>query len=167
MNPNSAPSGTYASKFLKLNNELNFNLSKAYVSKKNKSLSNLSAFSSLANSSAALSTGRKLKCLLVGDARVGKTALMFWFLKRVFQPEYQPTIVDDYEVKINHNGDSYTLSLFDTAGQVNQKKIICLLKLTEIENFILWKIKIEIDIIWLQFMKLFKSKIQWIMLKKI
>jgi hypothetical protein len=40
---------------------------------------------------------KKLKCLLAGDARVGKSALMFFFLKRIFQSEYQPTIVDDYE----------------------------------------------------------------------
>ena len=40
---------------------------------------------------------KKLKCLLVGDPCVGKSTLMCWFLKRIFQTEYQPTIVDDFE----------------------------------------------------------------------
>jgi hypothetical protein len=107
-NPNLNASNTYANKFIKLNNEINFNFSKSYISKKSKkngstaaavkaSLSNLSNFSSLANSTSMIPMGRKLKCLLVGDSRVGKTALMFLFLKRFFQSEYQPTIVDDYE----------------------------------------------------------------------
>ena len=40
---------------------------------------------------------KKLKCLLVGDPCVGKSTLMCLFLKRIFQTEYQPTIVDDFE----------------------------------------------------------------------
>ena len=55
----------------------------------------LSNFSISNNSN--IKNSKKLKCLLVGDARVGKSALMFFFLKRIFQSEYQPTIVDDYE----------------------------------------------------------------------
>ncbi len=107
INPNLNAPNTYTNKFLKFNNDLNFNMSKSYIGKKSKknatatavraSLSNLSNFSSLANSTNMIPIGRKLKCLLVGDSRVGKTALMFLFLKRVFQSEYQPTIVDDYE----------------------------------------------------------------------
>lgn len=91
---------------------------------------------------------RKLKCLLVGDAYVGKSTLMCLFLKKIFQTDYQPTIVDDFEgeylivkssclclylvyrnqliltyifskAKVNMNGESYTLNLFDTAGQVS------------------------------------------------
>ena len=60
------------------------------------SLSNFS-ISNNNNNNSNFKNSKKLKCLLVGDARVGKSALMFFFLKRIFQSEYQPTIVDDYE----------------------------------------------------------------------
>jgi hypothetical protein len=59
------------------------------------SLSNFSISNN--NNNSNFKNSKKLKCLLVGDARVGKSALMFFFLKRIFQSEYQPTIVDDYE----------------------------------------------------------------------
>jgi hypothetical protein len=49
---------------------------------------------------------QRAKCLLVGDSSVGKSALICWFLKRVFLVEYQPTVVDDYE------GDHRTLFSF-------------------------------------------------------
>lgn len=129
MNPNAAAVAggipSYASKFLKLKgNELNFKIKNKQQQQQNKmklnnnkSLSNLSNFS-LANSVSMMPLpGKKLKCLLVGDQRVGKTALMCLFLRRMFQFEYQPTIVDDYEVKMNNKGESYALKLFDTAGQ--------------------------------------------------
>lgn len=80
-------------KFSKLNEE---HLSKSYVA------SSLSNFS-LANSATDL---RRLKCLFVGDSHIGKTALMYLFIKRIFQTEYQPTIVDDYE------GNSFYLYAF-------------------------------------------------------
>jgi hypothetical protein len=121
-------------KFSKLNEENR--ISSAY------SISNFSSISYNNNNV------KKLKCLLVGDPLVGKTTLIWLFLKRLFQTDYQPTIVDNYEgfysylihnaylfkktysfkylylslfvilVKVNLNGDSYTLNLFDTAGQV-------------------------------------------------
>jgi hypothetical protein len=61
------------------------------------SLSNFSISNNNNNNNSNFKNSKKLKCLLVGDARVGKSALMFFFLKRIFQSEYQPTIVDDYE----------------------------------------------------------------------
>ena len=130
-NPNLNAPSSYTNKFLKLNNDLNFNLSKSYISKKTKknatatavraSLSNLSNFSSLANSTNMIPIGRKLKCLLVGDSRVGKTSLMFLFLKRIFQSEYQPTIVDDYE------GSSYII-YFISYGFIKKFYLYLILK---------------------------------------
>ena len=52
---------------------------------------------SIATACSATQSARKLKCLLVGDPCVGKSTLMCLFLKRIFQTEYQPTIVDDFE----------------------------------------------------------------------
>jgi hypothetical protein len=90
-------------KFSKFSNE-DFNLSKSYFSQSScaciqPSLSNFS-MSNINNNLTSANNSRKLKCLLVGDARVGKSALMSLFLKRAFQYEYQPTIVDDYEGKL-------------------------------------------------------------------
>lgn len=112
------------SKFSKFSNE-DYYLSKNYFSQSSGMTHSLSQFNSLSDvnmnkgysGGVGVNTNRKLKCLFVGDAQVGKSALMFLYLKRVFQHEYRPTIVDDYEVKIVLNGESYTLSLFDTAGQ--------------------------------------------------
>jgi hypothetical protein len=70
-------------KFSKLNEENR--ISSAY------SISNFSSIS-YTNSNV-----KKLKCLLVGDPLVGKTTLICLFLKRLFQTDYQPTIVDNYE----------------------------------------------------------------------
>jgi hypothetical protein len=70
-------------KFSKLNE--NENLSRSHIS------------SSISNFSISNSKKRLVKCLFVGDAQVGKSTLLTLFLKRIFQSEYKPTIVDDYE----------------------------------------------------------------------
>ena len=90
--PKKACKSSKHNKFAKLNEEF---ISKSYLSKSCVIASSLSNFS-LANAGSQ-PNAKKLKCLLVGDARVGKSALMFLFLKQIFQFEYQPTIVDDYE----------------------------------------------------------------------
>ena len=44
---------------------------------------------------------------------------MLWsFVYRKFPKDYVPTVFETHSVQINQNGESYTLSLFDTAGQV-------------------------------------------------
>jgi hypothetical protein len=40
---------------------------------------------------------RRIKCLIVGDPCIGKSTLMCLYLKCIFQNEYHPTIVDDFE----------------------------------------------------------------------
>ena len=91
--PKKACKSSKHNKFAKLNEEF---ISKSYLSKSCVIASSLSNFS-IANAGSSQPNAKKLKCLLVGDARVGKSALMFLFLKQIFQFEYQPTIVDDYE----------------------------------------------------------------------
>jgi GTPase SAR1 family protein len=47
---------------------------------------------------------------------------MLWsFVYRKFPKDYVPTVFETHSVQINQNGESYTLSLFDTAGQVNKE----------------------------------------------
>ena len=47
---------------------------------------------------------------------------MLWsFVYRKFPKDYVPTVFETHSVQIIQNGESYTLSLFDTAGQVNRK----------------------------------------------
>jgi len=79
-------------KFLKLNEDLYSKSTFLPVSQ----LNNLNSMSNI-NINCNVNNSKKLKCLMVGDAKVGKSALMFLFLKRIFQHEYRPTIVDDYE----------------------------------------------------------------------
>ena len=46
---------------------------------------------------------------------------MLWsFVYRKFPKDYVPTVFETHSVQLTLNGESYTLSLFDTAGQVNK-----------------------------------------------
>jgi hypothetical protein len=96
-------SSKHSNKFAKLNEDY---LSKSYLTKSCVMASSLSSFSianmnnvNFNNYGKNHQNAKRLKCLLVGDARVGKSALMILFLKKIFKFEYQPTIVDDYEGK--------------------------------------------------------------------
>eukprot|EP01096_Ripella_sp_DP13-Kostka_P013004 TRINITY_DN554_c0_g1_i2.p1 TRINITY_DN554_c0_g1~~TRINITY_DN554_c0_g1_i2.p1 ORF type:complete len:419 (+),score=177.57 TRINITY_DN554_c0_g1_i2:72-1259(+) len=55
-----------------------------------------------------------LKIIVIGDAKVGKTALQKQYANKNFSPIYKPTIGADFESV--HNGKA-TLQLWDTAGQ--------------------------------------------------
>ena len=58
-----------------------------------------------------------IKCVVVGDGGVGKTCLLITYSKDEFPSEYVPTIFDNYSVKVQIAEETYTLELFDTAGQ--------------------------------------------------
>ena len=58
-----------------------------------------------------------VKCVVVGDGAVGKTCLLITYSKDQFPVEYVPTIFDNYSVKVPIAEETYTLELFDTAGQ--------------------------------------------------
>ena len=58
-----------------------------------------------------------VKCVVVGDGAVGKTCLLITYSKDQFPTEYVPTIFDNYSVKVPIAEETYTLELFDTAGQ--------------------------------------------------
>ena len=65
------------------------------------------------------SRGRQmLKLLLLGDASVGKTALLNQFVNREFTLPYKATIGSDFSSKqFDIDGKYITLQIWDTAGQ--------------------------------------------------
>lgn len=68
-----------------------------------------------------MSRGHKFifKVIVVGDAAVGKTSLMFRFVHGTFQKDYKMTIGVNFATKMISldNGVKVKLSIWDTAGQ--------------------------------------------------
>jgi len=68
-----------------------------------------------------MSRGHKFifKVVVVGDAAVGKTSLMFRFVHGTFQKDYKMTIGVNFATKMISldNGVKVKLSIWDTAGQ--------------------------------------------------
>jgi len=66
-----------------------------------------------------MDSNQALKCVVVGDGAVGKTALLYAFTKKSFQlPEDHP-IPECYSKSVILNeSKAVSLTLWDTAGQV-------------------------------------------------
>ena len=60
---------------------------------------------------------KRIKCVVVGDGAVGKTAMMMSYMTSKIPTEYQPTVVDTFSVTIMVDNEEYILEIFDTAGQ--------------------------------------------------
>ena len=60
---------------------------------------------------------RTIKCVVVGDGAVGKTCMLISYATDKFPQEYCPTVFDNYVVTLRIGEDTFTLGLFDTAGQ--------------------------------------------------
>jgi small GTP-binding protein len=58
-----------------------------------------------------------LKILVTGDGMVGKTSLLHRYAKNEFPEQHEATVFDTYSVQVNIGGQTWDLSLFDTAGQ--------------------------------------------------
>ncbi|KYQ93522.1 Rho GTPase [Tieghemostelium lacteum] len=51
------------------------------------------------------------------DGAIGKTSLLISFSSGGFPRDYQPTVFDNFSSLCTFNGKTFTLGLFDTAGQ--------------------------------------------------
>ncbi|RZC42966.1 cell division control protein 42 -like protein [Asbolus verrucosus] len=60
---------------------------------------------------------KKIKCVIVGDKEVGKTALAVSYSNDSFPSEYVPTAYDNYNVEVQVDGKPIRLELCDTAGE--------------------------------------------------
>ena len=58
-----------------------------------------------------------LKILIIGDSRTGKTTFANKYTKNIFDDEYKPTIVSEFNFKIyQKDGNLYRIQLWDLAG---------------------------------------------------
>lgn len=64
-----------------------------------------------------------VKCVLVGDAAVGKTALLLRFTAETFPDTYKPTVYENTGVDVYLDGNQINLGLWDTAGNDSFKSI--------------------------------------------
>ncbi|XP_040893177.1 rho-related GTP-binding protein RhoH [Toxotes jaculatrix] len=64
-----------------------------------------------------------IKCVLVGDSAVGKTALLVRFTSETFPDTYKPTVFDNTGVEVYMDGVQISLGLWDTAGHDNFRQI--------------------------------------------
>lgn len=68
-------------------------------------------------------TEMSLKCVLVGDTAVGKTALLVRFTSETFPDTYKPTVFENTGVEVYMDGVQISLGLWDTAGNDNFRTI--------------------------------------------
>ncbi|KAG8453609.1 hypothetical protein GDO86_000296 [Hymenochirus boettgeri] len=64
-----------------------------------------------------------IKCVLVGDAAVGKTALLVRFTSEAFPDSYRPTVYENTGVDVFMDGIQISLGLWDTAGNDSFRNI--------------------------------------------
>lgn len=59
---------------------------------------------------------QSVKCVVVGDSGVGKTNLLFTYIRKIFPKDYKPGYIDLYRTQLNVDSQIVNLSLGDTAG---------------------------------------------------
>ncbi|AWP05638.1 putative rho-related GTP-binding protein RhoH [Scophthalmus maximus] len=64
-----------------------------------------------------------VKCVVVGDSAVGKTALLVRFTSETFPDTYKPTVFENTGVEVYMDGVQVSLGLWDTAGNDNFRQI--------------------------------------------
>jgi small GTP-binding protein len=60
---------------------------------------------------------RRVKLVVIGNAAVGKTCMLWVYSKGTFPTEYMPTVFENYTTKEKVNDEEIAVQLWDTAGQ--------------------------------------------------
>ncbi|XP_060586016.1 cdc42 homolog [Ruditapes philippinarum] len=66
---------------------------------------------------------RFIKCVVVGDACVGKSSMMTSYATHIFRSEFIPGPWENYTVTVTIGETSYQLGLFDTHGQEDYDRV--------------------------------------------
>ncbi|XP_053197379.1 ras-related protein ced-10-like [Scomber japonicus] len=66
---------------------------------------------------------RHVRCVVVGDSAVGKTYLLYTYIKKSFPKDYISGFHDTYSTQINVDGQTVSLDLSDTAGREEYDRI--------------------------------------------
>lgn len=70
-----------------------------------------------------VSRARPIKVTAVGDGMVGKTCLLITYTTKKFPTDYVPTVFDNYADNICVDGQEFSMTLWDTAGQEDYERL--------------------------------------------
>eukprot|EP00924_Labyrinthula_sp_SR-Ha-C_P013752 maker-scaffold_5-snap-gene-12.56-mRNA-1 protein AED:0.02 eAED:0.02 QI:502/1/1/1/1/1/3/93/190 len=58
-----------------------------------------------------------MKFVIIGDGSVGKTSMLLTYVRKGFPTEYEPTVMDNYQVEVPLRNQTVNCDVWDTAGQ--------------------------------------------------